>query len=91
MKKILIMSAVTAGMLTTVSADSIFGDMLTKMKDSVASMSQGAKESIEAVKSTEKTEETVEKAEDNKSEEVTEKTDDNESASFISKVKDIFK
>jgi ribosomal protein L12E/L44/L45/RPP1/RPP2 len=83
MNKIVIMSAVTATLLTTVSAESTLSDMLSKMKESVASMSQGAKDSIEAVKVEEKTEEVAEKTEE-KTEE------DNESKSFLDKVKDVF-
>ncbi len=77
MKKILIMSAITAAMLTSVSAESALGDMLNKMKESVASMSEGAKASIEAVKSTKKTtEEVVAKAEGNTTKEAVKKTEE---------------
>jgi len=86
MKKILIMSAVTAVMLTTASAESTFEDMLTKMKESVAGMSQAAKDSIEAEKTEEKIEEVAEKTEE-KIEEIVENNETNGSKTFLDKVK----
>jgi len=85
MKKILIMSAVTAVMLTTASAESTFEDMLTKMKESVAGMSQAAKDSIEAEKTEEKTEEVAEKTE-----EIVENNETNGSKTFLDKAKNVF-
>ena len=89
MKKILIMSAVTAVMLTTASAESTFEDMLTKMKESVAGMSQAAKDSIEAEKTEEKIEEVAEKTEE-KIEEIVENNETNGSKTFLDKAKNVF-
>lgn len=50
MKKTILVSAITAAMLTTASAEFSFGDMFKDMKDAATSMSKDAKDSVVSMK-----------------------------------------
>lgn len=50
MTKIILISAITAGVLTTISADFSMGDMFKDMRDATISMSKDAKDTLNSLK-----------------------------------------